>query len=144
MRHGQLGGVEHEVVVEQEVEVHRAGAPALVALAVERVLHRGQHAHHIVRAEIGLEEAGPVEKRRLPNGTADGPGVAKPTHPHQPDPGHEPQQFQGAIQEIPALADIRATSDKASCHGVSHQEEDRPNFSSQHLAWSNTRPKKTR
>ena len=106
VRHCQRGVVEHEVVVEQQVEIHRARPPALVPFAIERVLDSSQHAHDVVRGQVGLDQAGAVEKKALARRTSDRFGVAKPAHFDQRDAGHEPQQLQSLIQKITAFADV--------------------------------------
>jgi hypothetical protein len=118
----QRCSVENQIVVEQQVEIDRPGPPALAALAVESVLHRREHAEHIMRGQISLEETGTVEKHALSRRTADRTRVAVAAHTHERDARHVPQQFHRPIEIIASFADVGPTSDKASCHSVSYQE----------------------
>src|SRR4026209_1893199 len=65
MRHGQAGLVEDDVPVEEEVEVDRPGAPALVAHATEPALDVEQHAEERPRLERRLDRDGAVDECRL-------------------------------------------------------------------------------
>jgi len=118
MRHGQRLGLEDEFVVEEQVEVDRAGRPALLAVAGERVLDRGEHAEHVVGIEFRLDQAGAVEERRLPRRTADRSRLAVGTHRLHGHARHESQQFDRAIELLAATAEVRAAPDEASCHGL--------------------------
>ena len=121
MRQCQRCGIEDDRVVEQQVEVDRPWAPPFAAFTIERVLHRREHAEHIVRSQIGLEQARAVEKNTLPGRAADRPGVAVAAHAHERDARHEPQQFHRAVEILTPFSDVGTATDKASCHSVSHQ-----------------------
>jgi hypothetical protein len=105
---------------------------------MERVFHRRQHAEHVMRGEIGLEQAGTVEKHALPRWSADRSGVAVAAHAHQRDARHEPQQFQRTIEEITPFTDVGTASDEASCHSVSYQEANRGDSTHLPPSWKNT------
>ena len=52
---GEVFVVNLEVVVEQQVEVDRAGAPADIPLPIERVFHRLEGAEEVTGRQVGFE-----------------------------------------------------------------------------------------
>ena len=73
MRQCERLAVEHKIVVEQNVEVHCARSPSVAPLTVKRVFDCRQHVQHIVRGQIGLDQAGTIQERLLPWRSANGP-----------------------------------------------------------------------
>ena len=119
MRQRERGSVEDDVVVEEEVEIERPRAPMIAPFTVQRVLHGGEHAEHVVGGQARLDQTGAVEKRRLPGGAPHRPRLPVAADGEEGDAGHAAQEFDGTIELLAAAAEIRAASDEASCHGVS-------------------------
>jgi hypothetical protein len=93
-------------VGEQEIEVDRPRPPTLVAGPMQGVLDRGEHLQHVVRRQVGLDQAGSVQENVLSGGAADRPGIAVATHAHERDARHESQQLHRAVEIITPFPDV--------------------------------------
>ena len=116
MGQGEVQGIDHQVVIEEQVEVDRPFPPAILAAALERVLHGEQGAEQVAGGQVGLDEAGAVEEGALVRRTANWPRLEIAAHGHKIDARHEPQQLQAAVELLASPPQIGATSDQASCH----------------------------
>ena len=101
MGHRQFSRLDHEFVVQKQIEVDRSRAPAFLPPAGERVLDGEQGAEQIAGRQIGLDQAGRIEKGCLLDRTAHRPGLVKPTHSQEVYTRHEPEEFERLIK-LPA------------------------------------------
>jgi hypothetical protein len=111
--------VDHQIAVEEEIEIDRPRPPAHAAVAMERVLHRCQQIEQFVRPQLGVDQAGTVEERRLSRWAPHRHGLPRPAHRQQVDPGHEAEQFERPLELLAGLAGVGAASDQATRHGRS-------------------------
>src|SRR4026209_741937 len=110
MRHGQAGLVEDDVPVEEEVEVDRPGAPALVAHATEPALDVEQHAEERPRLERRLDRDGAVDECRLSDASP-GLRLAERRHRDDLDPRFGAEEADGVLDRALAVCEVRAEAD---------------------------------
>ena len=90
--------VDNGIVVEQQIEIDGARPPTLATFPMEGVFHRRQHAEHFMGAQIGFDQTGTVEKRRLADRPTDRARFPEAAHFLQCHAGHESQQLNGAVE----------------------------------------------
>ena len=90
--------VDNGIIVEQQIEIDRAWPPPLATFPMQRVFHSRQHAEHFMGAQVGFDQAGTVEKRRLTDRPSDGACFPEAADFLQRHSGHESQQFNGPVE----------------------------------------------
>src|SRR5690348_11498823 len=109
MRHGQARLVDHDVAVQEQVEVDRARPPVgLGTLASELALDLEETLEQRARLELGLELRDGVQEPRLIR-VAPRLGLTDRRKPHGVDPLGGLQDHRLTVPEIRAEPDVRAS-----------------------------------
>jgi len=110
VRDREVGLVENEVAVEEEIEVHRARSEARPGpLASKGAFHAEKALEKRARLEIRLERGGAVQEPRLVE-IADGLGLAQGRHRDDLDARVLGEELERPPQRGLAIAEVRAES----------------------------------